>query len=155
MLTVALLPGRSRRARAWLLSAAVVVVLLVGASRVYLGAHWFTDVLGGYALGGAWLALVLALYLRRGTDRPAPRPGPRAGDRSEATAGKGVTARAARLDGKSPKGSTAGDGNRPDAKAAERSAAKDRRAPIPAPSAKRSATRTRIIPPGGSDRMSP
>jgi membrane protein DedA with SNARE-associated domain/membrane-associated phospholipid phosphatase len=78
MLAVVLLAGRSRRTRVLLLSAAAVVVLLIGASRVYLGAHWLTDVLGGYALGGAWLALILALYLRRGTDLPAPRRGPHA-----------------------------------------------------------------------------
>jgi undecaprenyl-diphosphatase len=81
MLAVVLLAGRSRRVRVFLLSAAAFVVLLVGASRVYLGAHWLTDVLGGYALGGAWLALILALYLRRGTDLPAPRRGPPAGTR--------------------------------------------------------------------------
>jgi undecaprenyl-diphosphatase len=79
MLAVVALSGRSRRTRVALLSAAAVVVLLVGASRVYLGAHWLTDVLAGYALGGAWLALILALYLRRGTDLPAPRRKPTAG----------------------------------------------------------------------------
>jgi undecaprenyl-diphosphatase len=75
MLAVVLLAGRSGRVRAALLSAAAAVVALVGASRIYLGAHWLTDVLGGYALGGAWLALVLALYLRRGTDLTAPPRG--------------------------------------------------------------------------------
>jgi membrane-associated phospholipid phosphatase len=59
-----------------LLLAATVVVLLVGASRVYLGAHWPTDVLAGYALGATWLALVIALRLCRDHDagRPPSRP---------------------------------------------------------------------------------
>jgi undecaprenyl-diphosphatase len=76
MLAVVLLGCRSSRARAWILSTAAVVVLLVGASRVYLGAHWLTDVLGGYALGGCWLAVILTLYLRRGSPRASARPAP-------------------------------------------------------------------------------
>ena len=50
-------PPWGRQVTAW--TAAVLVVLLVGFSRLYLGAHWFTDVLGGYALGAAWTATVL------------------------------------------------------------------------------------------------
>jgi undecaprenyl-diphosphatase len=43
---------------AWAL--AVVVAGLVGVSRLYLGAHWLTDVLAGFALGAAWLFALLA-----------------------------------------------------------------------------------------------
>ena len=65
MLAITLAAGRSARGRAWLFGAATLVVLLVGASRVYLGAHWPTDVLAGYALAGAWLAILVAVDLRR------------------------------------------------------------------------------------------
>jgi pimeloyl-ACP methyl ester carboxylesterase len=49
----------------------VLVVLVVGASRIYLGAHWLSDVLGGYALGGLWLSLLVAVML----DRAKPQSG--------------------------------------------------------------------------------
>jgi undecaprenyl-diphosphatase len=47
----------SSKVAAWTL--AILVVLLVGFSRIYRATHWTTDVLGGYALGALWLAAVL------------------------------------------------------------------------------------------------
>ena len=50
----------SRRHKAASVVGLVLIALLVGASRVYLGLHWLSDVLGGYAAGAAWLALCIA-----------------------------------------------------------------------------------------------
>ena len=59
----ALLPRRSLRRRAALAFAALPV-LVVGLSRVYLRAHWPSDVLGAYLLSGVWLGFSLAMYRR-------------------------------------------------------------------------------------------
>ncbi|MGI8728434.1 MAG: phosphatase PAP2 family protein [Solirubrobacteraceae bacterium] len=53
-------------ARRCIFAAAMLVVVIVGASRVYLGVHWSTDVLGGWALGGLWVATVVLAVSRRG-----------------------------------------------------------------------------------------
>lgn len=39
--------------------------LLIAFSRLYLGAHWFSDATGGLAFGSAWIALLALFYLRR------------------------------------------------------------------------------------------
>lgn len=41
------------------------LILLIGASRIYLGAHWFTDVLGGWLLGASVLMIVILSYNRK------------------------------------------------------------------------------------------
>jgi membrane protein DedA with SNARE-associated domain/membrane-associated phospholipid phosphatase len=83
MLATVYAAGRTGRVRAAVCAAAALVVVLIGAAQVYLGLHWLTDVLGGYALAGCWLAVLVGLHLRwlgrRGTRVPAratagPRP---------------------------------------------------------------------------------
>lgn len=56
---LAILACSSWRFRTWTLSATLAMVLLVGFSRIYLGAHYLSDVLGAFAAGIAWLALSL------------------------------------------------------------------------------------------------
>ena len=54
--------SQSRALRAVTWTAATLIVFLVGVSRVYLGMHWATDVLGGWLLGSLWVAgLTVAL----------------------------------------------------------------------------------------------
>lgn len=49
--------GRSARVQATLASLAVALAVGIACSRVFLGVHWLTDVLGGLALGWTWFAL--------------------------------------------------------------------------------------------------
>ncbi|RIK36930.1 MAG: phosphoesterase PA-phosphatase [Chloroflexi bacterium] len=49
-------------------------IALVGPSRVYLGHHWLTDVLGSYTLGSGFLTAMIGLH-RRGARAAAPDAG--------------------------------------------------------------------------------
>jgi membrane-associated phospholipid phosphatase len=72
LLVLVCFAGRTRL-RLWA-TAATLIVLTVGASRIYLGAHWLTDVLGGYALGGAWVSFLTAVGLTTAWIRTPRRP---------------------------------------------------------------------------------
>jgi len=67
-----------RMTKVIVMSFAIVLTLLIGASRVYLGVHWPTDVLAGWALGAAWAALwwLMAWWLQRRGKIEKPIEGP-------------------------------------------------------------------------------
>lgn len=50
-----------RRLRRWAILVCSVIIALIGFSRLYLGVHYLSDVIGGYLLGAAWLAFSIAL----------------------------------------------------------------------------------------------
>lgn len=55
-----LIPNSVRRTLG--LIAVTVPIALIGISRIYLGQHWPSDVLGAYLLGSLWLTLTIYLY---------------------------------------------------------------------------------------------
>jgi undecaprenyl-diphosphatase len=75
-LTLAALFARTQektRVKIFIISIAAIVAILVGASRVYLGVHWPTDVIAGWAGGASWAIfcwLIMYWLQRRGKVEP-------------------------------------------------------------------------------------
>src|SRR5437764_987362 len=63
-----ILPQRRRPRRIVAINFMIAIILAIGFSRMYLRAHWFSDVVGGWSLGLAWLFLCLG-WLERGRRR--------------------------------------------------------------------------------------
>jgi undecaprenyl-diphosphatase len=77
LVTVALImawPLLAARARHWALAGGVLLVLLVGLTRMWLGVHFFSDVVGGWALGVGWSLLTALLFGALAEGRAALRP---------------------------------------------------------------------------------
>lgn len=76
LLTLAL---NTRWIRVSVVSLLALLVLGIGFSRIYLNAHWFTDVVGGFAAGAAYLVLcvtVVEIARRRRSAIPVPADPP-------------------------------------------------------------------------------
>ena len=59
-LTLAVLIARSQSRRGeqvYLIGAAIILTLLVGSTRVYLGVHWPSDVIAGWSIGAIWATI--------------------------------------------------------------------------------------------------
>lgn len=61
------------RWRGMITGAASVLITLIVFARLYLGAHWLSDVLGGLAFAAAWVSLLTIAYLRHSPESIHPR----------------------------------------------------------------------------------
>jgi len=76
ILVLIFLPVVSRRFRAWLYVAAAAIVATIGFSRIALGVHYLSDVVGGVVIGVAWLLAMTAAFSawRRDEHKPPVHP---------------------------------------------------------------------------------
>lgn len=50
--------------RSVLIAFGIILLSLIGISRIYVGAHWFSDVSGAYLIGLSWLYIVIKIYYK-------------------------------------------------------------------------------------------
>jgi len=52
----------SGRLRVIAITICAALIVLIGRSRIFLGAHWASDVAGGYLIGMIWLFVLILAY---------------------------------------------------------------------------------------------
>ncbi len=70
---------KRRREKAYVMGASVLIALLVGLTRIYLGVHWTSDVVAGWCVGAAWaMACWLIAWAWQRLYRPSATEPPKA-----------------------------------------------------------------------------
>lgn len=61
-LLLTFMPAIPKKRRPWVVAGAVVLVLAIGLTRLALGVHYITDIVGGYLLGFVWLTAMTVAF---------------------------------------------------------------------------------------------
>jgi len=93
ILLLVFLPTVTRAARLWISSFAALTVLAIGFSRIALGVHFLSDVIGGFLVGGAWLIAMTTAFSAWRTEegKPPVHPGEGLEPEQEQRIGPGST----------------------------------------------------------------
>jgi undecaprenyl-diphosphatase len=60
---------KGERFRKGIVMLTVLLVLFIGTSRIYLGVHYLSDIIGGYLAGMIWMLMIAFYYRRVGIDK--------------------------------------------------------------------------------------
>jgi undecaprenyl-diphosphatase len=55
----------SKNNKVFAIIASALLVVLIGFSRLYLGVHFLSDVIGGFSMGGLWLLLGITFHKKQ------------------------------------------------------------------------------------------